>query len=58
MKCRVYHCIMLYINDVLFNLLKELGEKIKYEACRAFYPFFEKSLNKSINTEAQMYNSI
>ena len=29
---------------VLLNLLNELGKKIKYEACRAFYLFFETSL--------------
>ena len=57
LKCHVYHGTMLYINDVLFSLLKELGENIKCEACRAFY-FFLKEFNKLINTEAQMYASM
>ena len=35
-------------DHVLLNLLNELGKKIKYEACRAFYHFFAKSLIKSI----------
>ena len=33
---------------VLFNLLNELGKKIKCEACRAFYLFFATSLINSI----------
>ena len=33
---------------VLLNLLNELGEKIKCEACRAFYLFFTTSLINSI----------
>ena len=29
---------------VLLNVLNELGKSDKYEACRAFYPFFATSL--------------
>ena len=35
---------------VLLNLLNELGEKVKCEACRAFYLFFATSL---INSKIQ-----
>ena len=34
--------------NVLLNLLNELGEQIKWEACRAFYLFFAMSFIKSI----------
>ena len=33
---------------VLLNLLKQVGEEIKCEACRAFYLFFATSLINSI----------
>ena len=33
---------------VLLNLFKELGKKLKCEACRAFYHFFATSLINSI----------
>ena len=36
---------------VLLNLLNELGEEIKYEACGAFYLFFATSLKNSIIQE-------
>ena len=37
--------------QVLLNLLYELGEEIKCEACRAFYRFFASSLLNSIKHE-------
>ena len=33
---------------VLLNLLNELGKEIKYEACRAFYPFLATGIINSI----------
>ena len=43
---------------VLLNLLNELGEEIKCEACRAFYLFFRNEFNKFNNTRARMLDSI
>ena len=43
---------------VLFNLLNELGKKVKCEACRAFYLFFRNEFNKFNNTKARIIDSI
>ena len=42
---------------VLLNLLNELGNRDKSEACRAFYLFFATSLINLV-TGAQMLDSI
>ena len=43
---------------VLLNLLNELVEKKKCEACRAFYFFFRNEFNTFNNTRARLLVSI
>ena len=43
---------------VLLNLLRELGQEIKCEACRPFYLFFCSMFNKFNITRARMVDSI
>ena len=41
---------------VLLDLLNEMGKKIKYEACRAFYCLFATSLINLIIQDNEYYN--
>ena len=52
-RCRILHKCSCFI-----EFIKHVWGKIKWEACRAFYHFFSMSLINSLNTGAQMLDSI
>ena len=50
--------ILLHECSCFIEFIKRVGEKIKCEACQAFYRLFAKSFNEFSNKGARMLDSI